>query len=162
MNSLFYFKNENISNIHQEFADNFLKNYFSRNWSKIIFSSFSVEFQIFAKLVRKLTENFPQKIIAHEFYKKNGQREFSVLFSSWMALSCPMISQSNCKKAGQDEWPIILYITVCVPSEYKFLDFETVCRIQTDCFTYNKEKRKKFVRIARTQNHLKPDTYLYM
>ena len=31
MNSLSYDKNENVPNIHQELANNFPKNYFSRN-----------------------------------------------------------------------------------------------------------------------------------
>ena len=70
INSLLNGKNENVPNIHREFANEFSKNYFSRNQSKIIFLRFSVDFQIF----RELSENSPRisrEIIAHGFYQQH-------------------------------------------------------------------------------------------
>ena len=83
-----------------------------------------VDFQIF----RKLSENSPRifrKIIAEEFhqhfpefynFRKLSENFETILVdvrfqfclaaesSGRMPLSCPMISQSNCEKAGQDEY----------------------------------------------------------
>ena len=56
ISSLLNGENENVPKIQREFADNFPKKYFSRNYSKIIFLRFSVDFQIF----RELSENFPK------------------------------------------------------------------------------------------------------
>ena len=72
INGLLNGKNENISNIHRQFADNSLKKYFSRNQIKIIFPRFSVDFSSFQKIVQKLTENFP---------KNNRPRLLSKAFS---------------------------------------------------------------------------------
>ena len=70
INSLLHGKNENVLNIHREFADNFRKIIFHENYSKINFLIFSVDFKIF----RELSENSPRisrKIIVHEFYQKH-------------------------------------------------------------------------------------------
>ena len=127
INSLLYDKNENIPNINRQFADNspkiFFKKLVQNHFPKVVFDS-----QIF----RKLSENSPRilrKIIAHEFIKSifpsfiifrsfPRLRQFcqtSVFSFVWqlnpsgsMELSCSMISQSNCAKAGQDEYRIFL------------------------------------------------------
>ena len=60
INSLLYRKNENIPNIHRQFADNFLKNIFH----EISLKSFSQGFLLisdFSTIVPKLAENFPEK-----------------------------------------------------------------------------------------------------
>ena len=86
---------------------------------EIILKSFSQGFLLisnFPTIVRKLTKNFLEKL-AREFYQKHFPEfdnlpKFSenfetillnVRFQFCFALSCPMISQSNCEKAGQDE-----------------------------------------------------------
>ena len=69
INSLLYGKNENIPNIHRQFADNFRINIFHEISPK----SFSQGFLLisdFSTIVSKLAKNFPEKI-AHEFYQKH-------------------------------------------------------------------------------------------
>ena len=70
INSLLYGKNESILSIHQEFAYNFLKNYFSRNQSKTIFPRYSVDFHFFQKFSEKSPKIF-RKIVTQAFYQKH-------------------------------------------------------------------------------------------
>ena len=44
-----------------------------------------------------------EKFFTSHIYKDNIRGSVHRLPSGWMTLSCPVISQSNCEKAGQDE-----------------------------------------------------------
>ena len=119
INSLLYVKNENIpKKLHREFSNNFLKYYFQEISPKTFSQGFL--------LIFKFSENCPKVprisviIIVHQFYQKYFP-EFTIfrsfprmLIQFWSMCvfsfvwqlnpsSCPMISQSNCQKAGQNE-----------------------------------------------------------
>ena len=122
INSLLDGKNENIPNIHRQFADNSQKNIFHEIRPKLFSQGFLLIFQVF----RKLSKNSPRifrKIIAQEFYQKDFSEfynfpKFSENFETILVdvrfqfcsaaesigQDGAMISQSNCKKAGRDEY----------------------------------------------------------
>ena len=110
----------------------FPKNFFSRNLSKIIFPSFSVDSQIF----RNLSKNSPS--ISWKLFSRGFPKTYSWVFitiwissrilrqilfivcfqlvdllnpSGRMALPCPMISQSHCKKRGRMSRHMILFVS---------------------------------------------------
>ena len=116
-------KNENIPNINRQFADNSSKKYFHEISPK----SFPKDFRWFSnfpKIDRKLTENFPKnsrsRVLWKHLPKFYNFPKFSETFETILVnvrclfclaaefikqdgATCLMISQSNCKKAGQDE-----------------------------------------------------------
>ena len=70
INSLSCGKNENIPNIQPGIYLQFSEKWF---FAKLVWNNFLKVFcwfLNFLKIVRKLTENFPKRVIAHEFYQK--------------------------------------------------------------------------------------------
>ena len=120
-NRLLNDNNEKIPRTQPELADNFPKNYFSRIFSKIILPNFCIDFQVF-RMLSKNFQSISRKIIVlpKTFFRVFITIRISprILRQTWlsyvlkfvqlnrsgrMLLSCPMISQSDCKRAKQDE-----------------------------------------------------------
>ena len=69
-NSFLYGRNENIPNIHRQFADNSQKNVFHEISAKSCSQGFLLIFK-FSGNCPKTHREFPEKIIAHEFNQKH-------------------------------------------------------------------------------------------
>ena len=70
VNSLLYDKTKMYRTFTENLPTTFRKIIFSRNYAKIIFLRFSVDFQIFRELPEK-SPRISRKIIAHEFYERH-------------------------------------------------------------------------------------------